>query len=285
MIVVRSIYIAIFALLTACSQQSDLSSFTSLTNPDIPVAVTSNATGQVELYLSPKDSTHDKVLFCAGDATTCSSASNSWSEVSPLTIEKKLYKVSQTFESTQLKTTTFYVIMYSASQVAARRTFKFADKTTPDNPENPSNPEQANCIDADEFTCQVELAIHKYTNEYRQQAGRSQLAFHSGIAYASRDWSKKQYQQRSIGHAGFPSQRRQVYHQKFGKSVSMSRENVAMSGGVGRRDADAIGKYFANMWFNSPGHKANMLASGIRTHGAGIHKSGGTVYATQIFGR
>jgi len=144
------------------------------------------------------------------------------------------------------------------------------------------------CYKADEFVCKVERLIGEKTNKYRQGRGLQPLALDAKIAFVSRDWSKKQAASGFIGHSGFPSSRVAVYRQEFNVSRSMRGENVAMTGRVGgssRDDAAAerIANEFATMWWNSSGHRANMLGR-FKNLGVGVHQtSRGSWYATQIF--
>lgn len=144
------------------------------------------------------------------------------------------------------------------------------------------------CYKADEFICKVERLIGEKTNKYRQGRGLQPLVLDAKIAFVSRDWSKKQAASGSIGHSGFPSSRMAVYRQEFNVSRSLRGENVAMTGRAGgssRDDAAAerVAEEFAVMWWNSSGHRANMLGR-FKTLGVGVHQtSRGSWYATQIF--
>lgn len=144
------------------------------------------------------------------------------------------------------------------------------------------------CYKADEFVCKVERLIGEKTNKYRQSRGLQPLALDSKIAFVSRDWSKKQAASGFIGHSGFPSSRMAVYRQEFNVSRSLRGENVAMTGRAGgssRDDAAAerVANEFATMWWNSSGHRANMLGR-FKNLGVGVHQtSRGSWYATQIF--
>ncbi len=144
------------------------------------------------------------------------------------------------------------------------------------------------CYKADEFICKVERLIGEKTNKYRQGRGLQPLALDAKIAFVSRDWSKKQAASGSIGHSGFPSSRMAVYRQEFNVSRSLRGENVAMTGRAGgsNRDdaaAERVAEEFAVMWWNSSGHRANMLGR-FKNLGVGVHQtSRGSWYATQIF--
>ena len=146
----------------------------------------------------------------------------------------------------------------------------------------------AECYKADEFVCKVERLIGEKTNKYRESRGLQPLALDSKIAFVSRDWSQKMSRSGFISHSGFPSSRVSVYRQEFNTSRSLRGENVAMSGRVSGSSlddaaAERIAQEFAVMWWNSSGHRANMLGR-FKSLGVGVHKtSRGSWYATQIF--
>lgn len=137
------------------------------------------------------------------------------------------------------------------------------------------------CYKGDPFICDVERAIVAQTNTKRGSA--SPLALDAKLAFVARDWSRQQGQRGSIGHQGFPGQRGAVYQGEFGASTSMTAENVAMSSMNSNASAEDVATTFVEMWWRSPGHHQNMVGNHRRL-GAGVYRSGGSVYATQIFG-
>lgn len=161
------------------------------------------------------------------------------------------------------------------------------DNSAVDKPQNPSS--IAGCYKASAFICKVEALISSKTNKYRASQGRSPLTHDEKFSFAARDWSQKQGVRGSIGHDGFPSARNAVYKTEFGVSPSFSGENVAMTSGIritGEDDASAekIAETFAVMWWNSSGHRANMLRSGFTSIGNGVYQNArGAWYATQLF--
>ena len=146
----------------------------------------------------------------------------------------------------------------------------------------------SDCYKADEFVCKVERLIGEKTNKYREGRGLQPLALDAKIAFVSRDWSKKQASSGFISHSGFPSSRVSVYRQEFNVSRSLRGENVAMTGRVSSMTqddaaAERVAQEFAVMWWNSSGHRANMLGR-FKSLGVGVYKnSRGSWYATQIF--
>lgn len=147
----------------------------------------------------------------------------------------------------------------------------------------------ASCYKGDPFICKIEQLIGEKTNKYRAGRGLKPLVLDAKLAFTSRDWSQKQAKSGRISHSGFPSARQTVYRQEFSVSRGLRGENVAYTSGVNgdssRNDAaaEAVAKEFAVMWWNSSGHRANMLGS-FKNLGVGIYqRSNGAWYATQIF--
>ncbi|MCX6119261.1 MAG: CAP domain-containing protein [Proteobacteria bacterium] len=143
------------------------------------------------------------------------------------------------------------------------------------------------CYKGSEFACKVEKLITDMTNEYRAQKGLNPVAHDPKISFVSRDWSQKQISV-GMGHSGFPGQRVSTYQKEFGIRMSFSAENVAMSGRVragSQSDAEvqALAKEFATMWWNSMGHRMNMLGRNHKLLGVGVASNGRMWYATQIF--
>jgi uncharacterized protein YkwD len=147
----------------------------------------------------------------------------------------------------------------------------------------------ASCYKGDPFICKIEQLIGEKTNKYRAGRGLKPLVLDAKLAFTARDWSQKQAKSGGISHNGFPSARQTVYRQEFNVSRGLHGENVAYTSGVNgdsaRNDAaaEAVAKEFAVMWWNSSGHRANMLGS-FNYLGVGIfQRSNGAWYATQIF--
>ena len=152
-----------------------------------------------------------------------------------------------------------------------------------------SQPVNTACYKAEDFICKVERLITEKTNKYRQSRSMKPLTLDSKISFVARDWSKKQSNSGSIGHSGFPSARQSVYRTEFNESRSLNGENVAYTGMVGRTSqqddtaAERIAEEFATMWWNSSGHRRNMLGN-FQNIGVGVaQRSNGAWYATQIF--
>jgi uncharacterized protein YkwD len=148
---------------------------------------------------------------------------------------------------------------------------------------SPGPSDGATCYKGNARVCKIEQLIADKTNAYRRGQGLSNLQFDPKVAFVSRDWSQKQSQRGDISHDGFASARVAVYRSEFGSSVSLRAENVAYSSCSSRQSEEAIASLFATMWWNSSGHRANMLG-GHRAIGVGMYiNSSGSCYGTQIF--
>jgi uncharacterized protein YkwD len=114
------------------------------------------------------------------------------------------------------------------------------------------------CIDGDAFSCQMEEAVVKYTNEIRVRNGKKPLTQDFRLSYVARDWSNKQGI--FINHFGFPWARASVFRSRFPDldAPNITAENVAMNS-PSIRDRDAIAKGFADQWEHSFGHLRNIL--------------------------
>ena len=149
-------------------------------------------------------------------------------------------------------------------------------------------PQNTDCYKGDAFICKIERLITEKTNKYRASQGLQPLAHDAKFSFVARDWSLKQGRAGNISHSGFPNSREAVYRTEFGVSTDFNGENVAYTSMVGGSDqsdaaAEAVAKEFAVMWWNSPGHRANMLGH-FKKIGVGMYKtSRGAWYATQVF--
>ncbi len=148
----------------------------------------------------------------------------------------------------------------------------------------PSPSIDANCIEADTKICQIEYEIFNLVNQARAREGKTTLRFDGKLSYVSRDWSKKQANNRDIGHSGFPGSRQNVYRNKFGSPIPFFKaENVAMNSAYNlNSSAIQVATALMNQWMNSSGHRMNIMSSSSRSIGVGVAFSRG-VYGTQIF--
>jgi uncharacterized protein YkwD len=140
------------------------------------------------------------------------------------------------------------------------------------------------CIEADPFICEVERIITKKTNDAR--FGDS-LAHSASLSYVSRLWSKTQSDRGFISHEGFPGRRQQRFNGLFKGAAetfpkTMMAENVAVVV-TGERSATEIADALFQLWWESPGHRQNLLGP-YRSVGVGVVRADAyTFYGTQIF--
>lgn len=148
-------------------------------------------------------------------------------------------------------------------------------------------PATNDCYKASDFVCKVEHLITNKTNAYRATVGKGPLTYDAQMAFVARDWSAKQGASGSISHSGFPEARSAVYMQEFKISADFSAENVAMSGygsgGTTDADAESVADDFATMWWNSSGHRENMVGDYSKLGMGMAQDSSGSWYGTQIF--
>ena len=139
------------------------------------------------------------------------------------------------------------------------------------------------CYKGDAFLCQIEISIANKTNIYRGSLGR--ISYSAGMAWVSRDWSKQQAAQNSLGHQGFPAARYSKYSGEFSANapVSFAAENVAYAFGTST-SPDDIAEELMTLWITSSGHRDNILGN-FKSFGVGVAKTGNYYYATQNFGK
>lgn len=131
--------------------------------------------------------------------------------------------------------------------------------------------------------CRIEVAVWRLTNEKRQSQGLQPFTFAKKIGCASRLWSVEMGKRGRISHQWFSNgQLRQKYVSDCQGTGQLQSENVAMAGGGGN-DPDAVARQFVEMWWNSPGHKANMLGN-YKSMGVGFAQTGNAWYGTQNMG-
>ena len=157
-------------------------------------------------------------------------------------------------------------------------------ETYEDDALRPSVLEDADChLAPDEFTCLVEMEVLRLTNVKRSANGRREFTNAKFIGCASRLWSAEMARRGSISHDWFSNGTlRQKYRDDCSGTGTISAENVAMSSGSGQTP-ESVATQFVNMWWNSPGHRTNMLGN-YRSMGVGFHKRGNSWYGTQNFG-
>ncbi len=141
------------------------------------------------------------------------------------------------------------------------------------------------CYHGDAFACAAEQEIIRLNNQYRVQNGLPELTVSGRMGFVARSWSKVQGDRGDIGHDGFPDLRTTTYKGEFGSmdGVWIAGENVAMFGPAGSLDAVEVGRRLAVQWWNSSGHRANMLGQ-FAGLGVGVFRTAsGDLYGTQDF--
>jgi uncharacterized protein YkwD len=135
------------------------------------------------------------------------------------------------------------------------------------------------CYDADEWTCEVEAAIARLTNEKRGRAPALDLLFES--SKVARLHSQRMLRE-GISHAGFEGRGAELKKELPGMKVYLLGENVAQFSN-GLQDPEDVAKEFVRMWWNSAGHRNNMENAQYTYIGVGVARSDSGIYATQIF--
>jgi len=158
---------------------------------------------------------------------------------------------------------------------------------------NPADPDQstalendssqlirhASCYDADEWTCEVEAAIARLTNEKRGRAPALELLFESSAV--ARRHSQKMVAE-GLSHDGFQGRGAEIKKELPGMKVYLLGENVAQFSNR-LQDPEDIAQEFVRMWWGSAGHRQNIENSQYTYIGVGVARSGSAFYATQIF--
>lgn len=150
--------------------------------------------------------------------------------------------------------------------------------TTPSTTSDPGPVASATCYKGDDFSCAVEAAIVAEMNKLRT----SPLPQSPEASFVARLWSSIQSKTGKISHDGFPNDRQSVLIKEFpSNKIRFHAENVAMTGGSST-DPLKLASTFVKMWYNSEGHRKNMLGN-HKGVGVGVIVKGKNAYATQIF--
>ena len=115
----------------------------------------------------------------------------------------------------------------------------------------------------------------RLTNEYRKQHGLKPLEWNEQLSLVGFPHSKLQGDRRSIGHDGFKQREQQVRFRH-----ALFAENVAMCS-----DTANVPKLIVDGWYNSPGHKKNMLSQSNVCGIAVYYNSSNEWYFTQLFAK
>lgn len=161
-------------------------------------------------------------------------------------------------------------------------------------PENPPLTPQSNdatsstdpaCYKATVTVCKLEQAIMRLTNAHR--AADNQLVLDPQISFVARAWSNQEQAVGAISHAGFPAAREGAYLAEFSVASPyfLGAENVGTTYGTDKLTLDELAGEIVDMWWNSTGHRANMLgAYAVAGVGVSISPDARTIMVTQLFG-
>ncbi len=122
-------------------------------------------------------------------------------------------------------------------------------------------------------------AILGYTNQYRNQAGTENLKLDAKLTKAACYRSLEMAKAKKLSHERPDGTSCFTILSFYGAAYHTAGENIAYTKGYGISP-----KTVSEMWYNSPGHKANMLNAGFKKIGIGIAVADdGSVYYTQLF--
>lgn len=119
--------------------------------------------------------------------------------------------------------------------------------------------------------------ILKYTNQYRKKAGAKVLKLDTTLTRAACYRSLEQAKTNTMSHIRPDGTTPFTILEEYNISYSTAGENIGMSSGL-------VIKLMVENWYNSPGHRANMLNTDFGKIGIGIaYANNGSVYYTQLF--
>lgn len=121
--------------------------------------------------------------------------------------------------------------------------------------------------------------ILKYTNQYRSRQGISKLTLDAALTRAACHRSVEMAKAGILSHERPDGSTPFDLMKEYGISYYTAGENIAYTMGYGVDAGQA-----AQMWYNSPGHRANMLHGDFGKIGIGIAVTNkNEVYYTQLF--
>lgn len=121
--------------------------------------------------------------------------------------------------------------------------------------------------------------IIKYTNEYRTAQGLPKLVIDTALTRAACHRSLEMVKEGVLSHTRPDGSSPFDLMREYGISYFTAGENIAYTMGYG-----ISAKQAAQMWYNSPGHRANMLNPDFGKIGIGIAVTKkNEVYYTQLF--
>lgn len=185
----------------------------------------------------------------------------------------------------RLSLLTFTMIMSLGCQRSHANEGEITLPTAADTEAAPSStgaPRLTSCYEADEWICAVEAAIVEKTNQKRTGLNKLNQSFET--SYAARVHSIDMSGENGVfSHDGFSDEREETLRNEFpGLSIDFFGENIGWTSQY-IADPEVVAEEFVRMWWNSKGHKDNILGKGYRYIGVGIARSDRGIFATQIF--
>lgn len=132
---------------------------------------------------------------------------------------------------------------------------------------------------AKKYKRQIDQVL-KYTNQYRKKAGQKNLVLDTNLTRAACYRSLEMAKTKKMSHTRPDGSSCFTILKVYKVSYMAAGENIAYtSKGYG-----VNAKVVSQMWYNSPGHRANMLSGSYGKIGIGIAvASNGDIYYTQLF--
>lgn len=135
----------------------------------------------------------------------------------------------------------------------------------------------------DDVVVEIEAAIADEINTFRAGEGLAELAYDDAIAAVARGHSQDMSERDYFAHVSPDGDDHVDRLAAGGVECNGSAENIAYEGGRDLNATTTIAESIADGWFNSDGHRANILGDYDR-HGVGVAiREDGRVYATHVF--
>ncbi len=139
----------------------------------------------------------------------------------------------------------------------------------------------------------AEKAAHRHTNQKRTATGHEPLTWRDDVADAARAYAQKIADAGQVTHTlnGIePAQRYQrhgitAYNGENAHRIWWDTEVSRGSGTEKITTADGFGSLVVQDWFDSSGHRDNMLRDNSVAEGIGVERKRRTVYVVQVFTR
>lgn len=130
----------------------------------------------------------------------------------------------------------------------------------------------------------VEQAIHKQVNKCRTENSCPRLSYDFHLAGIAREHSRSMSTREFFSHETPCEMSVADRYDRANYQWRTCAENIAFRHPSSLRDAEVIATEFVNGWFESPGHRENLLKSEFTVEGIGVYyASDGSVFVTQNF--